>query len=232
MAGYILQPVFTRASDRALYQIVSHGARVVLIDRNIPGIRADAVMSDHYEGGRQVVRHLIDQGYQNIVYLAREPVQLQSIAERLRGYQNAMTESGLLPRAPFIVGGPIELGYVQDQKASTLHEKLVVEKITNFLCSPERPEAIVAMNDLVAMLVFEAAEQAGLKIPNDLSIVGFDDLDCACNMDLTTMAQRPFEIGSEAARLLLGRIRGNNEPAKQVLLPTQLVIRGSSINPR
>ncbi len=232
MAGYIVQPVYAQSNDRTLFNVVSKGTRVVFIDRNIPGVQADSVMSNHFEGGRQVVRHLIDQGYKNIAYLAREPIQLPSIAERLHGYQIAMADFDLKPRAPFIVGGPIELGYLQDQNSSTLHENLVVEKIATFLREAERPEAIVAMNDLVAMLVLEAAEQVGLRIPDDLGVVGFDDLDCADARDLTTMAQRPFEIGSEAARLLLKRIHSDSEAIQQVLLPTQLIIRGSSINPQ
>jgi GntR family transcriptional regulator, arabinose operon transcriptional repressor len=232
MAGYIVQPVYTQGNDRTLFQVVSKGTRVVFIDRNIPGVQADSVMSNHFEGGRQVVRHLIDQGYKKIVYLAREPIQLPSIAERLHGYQTAMADFNLKPQSPFIVGGPIELGYLQDQNSSTPHENLVVEKIAKFLRGVKRPEAIVAMNDLVALLVLEAADQIGLRIPDDIGVVGFDDLDCAITKDLTTMAQRPFEIGSEAARLLLQRIRGDSEAIRQVLLPTQLIIRGSSINPQ
>jgi GntR family transcriptional regulator, arabinose operon transcriptional repressor len=232
MAGYIVQPVYSQTNDRTLFHVVAKGTRVVFIDRNTPGVQADAVMSNHFEGGRQVARHLIDQGYKDIVYLAREPIQLPSIAERLHGYQTAMADFNLKPRSPFIVGGPIELGYLQDQNSSTLHENLVVEKIASFLRGGKRPEAIVAMNDLVAMLVLEAAEQVGLRIPDDLGVVGFDDLDCADAKDLTTMAQRPFEIGSEAARLLLQRIRGDSQDIRQVLLPTQLIIRGSSINPQ
>jgi DNA-binding LacI/PurR family transcriptional regulator len=87
------------------------------------------------------------------------------------------------------------------------------------------------MNDLVAMLVFEAAGKVGLRIPDDLAIVGFDNLDCADTYNLTTVAQRPFEIGSEAARLLLRRMRRDSDAVEQILLPTQLIIRGSSINP-
>jgi DNA-binding LacI/PurR family transcriptional regulator len=103
--------------------------------------------------------------------------------------------------------------------------------IADLLRGPARPEAIVAMNDLVAMLVFEAAEQAGLQIPKDLGLVGFDNLDCAVTNNLTTVSQRPYEIGSEAARLLLQRIHGDKDANKQIQLPTQLIIRGSSLNP-
>jgi LacI family kdg operon repressor len=86
------------------------------------------------------------------------------------------------------------------------------------------------MNDMVAMLVLEAAEQVSLRIPDELGVVGFDNLDCAVANNLTTVAQQPYEIGSEAARLLLQRIHGDNELSKQIQLPTQLIIRGSTHN--
>jgi DNA-binding LacI/PurR family transcriptional regulator len=87
------------------------------------------------------------------------------------------------------------------------------------------------MNDLVAMLVLEAADQVGLHIPDDLGVVGFDNLDCAVTNELTTVAQRPYDIGSESARLLLERIGGNRNANKQIQLPTQLIIRDSSLKP-
>jgi GntR family transcriptional regulator, arabinose operon transcriptional repressor len=232
MAGYIIQPVFAEAEERVLYKLMLSGTRVVFIDRDIPGMKADVVMSNHFEGSRQVTRHLIDQGYKKIVYLAHEPIHLPSIDERLQGYQAAMSDFNLKPLSPFIVGNQIELGYDQNQNGSTPHEDAEVENISNFIAGKQRPEAIVAMNDLVAMLVLEAVRKCGLRIPEDLAVVGFDNLDCADAKELTTIAQRPFEIGSEAARLLLQRIRGNNEPARRILLPTQLIIRASSINPR
>jgi DNA-binding LacI/PurR family transcriptional regulator len=231
MSGYIVQPVYSEASDRNLIRLAARGDRIVLIDRNLPGIQVDIVMSNHFEGGQQVVQHLIDQGYRDIVYLAHEPIQLPSIAERLRGYQVAMAKAKLEPRPPFVVGGPIELGYLQDQNSPTLRENVALEMIAELLRGPARPQAIVAMNDLVAMLILEAAERVGLHIPNDLAIVGFDNLDSAVTNNLTTVCQRPYEIGSEAARLLLQRIHGDKDASKQIQLPTQLIIRGSSLNP-
>lgn len=231
MSGYIIQPVYAEEIDRSLIYLASKGARIVLIDRSIPGIQADAVISNHFEGGQQVVRHLIDQGYREIVYLAHEPIQLPSIAERLRGYQAVMTDARLNLQPPFVVGGPIELGYLQNQNSPTVHETSAVEMIADLLRGPARPEAVVAMNDLVAMLVLEAAEQVGLHIPDDLAVVGFDNLDCAVTNNLTTVAQQPYKIGSEAARLLLQRIGEDSDATKQIQLPTQLIIRDSSLNP-
>jgi DNA-binding LacI/PurR family transcriptional regulator len=86
------------------------------------------------------------------------------------------------------------------------------------------------MNDLVAMLVFQAAKEAGIRIPEDLGLVGFDNLDCAVTYGLTTVAQQSFEIGSEAARLLLQCIQGGKDAIQQMRLPTNLIIRSSSLN--
>lgn len=231
MAGYIVQPVYSKETDRSLVALASRGGKIVFIDRSIPGVQADSVMSNHFEGGQKIVRHLIEQGYRDIVYLARQPLGLLSVAERLRGYESAMADACLKPRPPLVVGGPIELGYVQNQNSATLEENSVIDAIGELLQGPARPEAIVAMNDLVAMSVFEAAAQAGLQIPDNLALVGFDNLDYAETHSLSTVAQRPFEIGSEAARLLLRRIRSKSNAIEQILLPTQLILRGSSINP-
>ena len=137
-------------------------------------------MSNHFEGGRQVVQPPDRSGISgNCLTWPTNPFNCPVLPSVFHGYQAAMTDCDLNPRPPFVVGGPIELGYLQDQNSPTMHENIGVEKIADFLRGTDRPEAIVAMNDLVAMLVFEAAEQIGLRIPDDLGLVGFDNLDCA-----------------------------------------------------
>lgn len=233
MAGCIIQAVHSDSRDRALYELVAKGFSVVMVDRYLPGVQADLVASDHFRGGYAVVQHLIEQGYTDIVYLARHPIRLSSIAERLRGYQAAMADAGLAPRPPFIVGGPTELGYIQSQDSLTLPENATANAIAQFLRGPERPQAIVAMNDLHALLVLKVAQRVGIRIPDDMALVGFDDLDLAanCRPSLTTAAQQPFQLGIEAARLLLARIRGERSTTREIRLPTRLIIRVSSINP-
>lgn len=230
--GYIIHPLHAERKDRAIYRLVAEGKPVVLVDRYLPDLPTDTVMSDHFSGGYAVVRHLIEQGYTDILYLARHPLELSSIAERWRGYQAAMAEAGLTPRPPLLVGGPVELGYIQSQRAFTLQENATIQAIAEFLCGPERPQAIVAMNDIYALLTLEAARQVGLRIPEDFALVGFDDLDFAEHFNLTTVAQQPFAMGVEAARLLLARMRGERSVVGQVRLPTQLIVRSSSLNPR
>jgi LacI family transcriptional regulator len=231
VVGFIVQAVYSEATDRVLAYLSKESIPVILLDRELPGVQADLVASDHFEGGRSIVQHLIDQGYQDIVYLARNPLQLSSIAERLRGYRYAMMEAGLTPRPPFIIGGPVELGYNQLLKSLTLHESSVVEAISKFLQSPEHPQALVTMNDAGALLVMEAAEQVNIRIPDDLALAGYDNLDFAASRNLTTIDQNPYQIGVEAARLLLKRLQDGHAEAIRLTLPVKLLIRGSSINP-
>jgi len=228
MAGYVIQPIFSENKERSLFKLVSKGYPLVLIDRDIPGAQADLVTSDHFEGGYAVVRHLIDQGFTKISYLARHPLDLTSIAERYRAYQAAMLKAGLQAQPAFVVGGPTELGY---ENSLAVPESSELDSIVQFLQGPERPQAIVAMNDLYALLVLQAAEQVGLSVPEELAVVGFDDLDFAATLNppLTTVAQQPYQLGMEAARLLLTWIDGEHGPVRQIRLPTRLVVRESSV---
>jgi len=125
----------------------------------------------------------------------------------------------------------VEIGYNQLRNSLTIHESSVVDAISKFLRSPEHPQAIVAMNDAIALLVLEAAEQANIRIPDDLALVGYDNLDFTVNRELTTIDQNPHQLGVEAAKLLIKRIQGDRGEAIRLTLPVKLVTRGSSINP-
>ncbi len=234
MAGCIIEPVYGDRAERVLRGWAAKHYPVVMIDRYVNGVEADLVASDHFAGGYAVVRHLIDQGYTDILYLAREPVHLSSIAERLRAYRAAMDDAGLAARSPFVMEGTIEGRLIQNLGSFTQDERQAVETIAGLLQSVERPEAIVAMNDLFAILVMEAAKLAGMRVPDDLALVGFDDMDfaAASNPPLTTVAQQSFQLGVQAASLLLTRIGGEPGPIRRVLLPTQLVVRSSSLSPQ
>ncbi len=237
MAGCIIQPVFGEQSDRLIRNWGEKGYPVVMLDRYLPDVDVDLVASDHFGGGYAVVKHLIDQGYTNILYLAREPIGLSSIMERLHAYQAALDDAGLVARAPFVIAGTTEHGLIQNPGVLTQREAATVDAIATMLREPNRPEAVVAMNDLHALLLIEAARQVGLTVPADLALVGFDDMDFAATLTppLTTVTQQSFELGAAAANLLLARIRGEGSArkgARQIRLPTQLVVRSSSLNPR
>jgi LacI family transcriptional regulator len=101
------------------------------------------------------------------------------------------------------------------------------------LALPERPTAIVAASDLMAVGVLRAAAAAGLRVPDDLSVVGFDDIMLAAHLQpgLTTLRQNKAGLGAAAARALLDRMAGRADPPPAVTLPVELVVRGSTAPP-
>ncbi len=233
MLGYIVQPIYSEQRDRALTRFIAKHYLTVLLDRGVPSVDANLVASDHFRGGYAIVQHLIEQAYTDIRYLSYNPFQMPSISERFRGYEAAMADAGLAARPALVVGNTTERGFIRSPDFFTQLEHQMVDTIATFLRGPERPQAIVAMNDLYALLVFEAARREGLAVPDDLAVVGFDDLDftASLNPPLTTVVQEPFRLGAEAAQLLLASIRGDST-AREIRLPIQIVVRSSSINPR
>jgi DNA-binding LacI/PurR family transcriptional regulator len=98
-----------------------------------------------------------------------------------------------------------------------------------FLARPDRPSAIFAVNDDIALTLMRAAQACRIPIPHELAIVGFDDLDVAAHVSppLTTVAQPRMDVGLRAANLLINRIEGQSGPTKQIELPTSLIVRAS-----
>jgi LacI family transcriptional regulator len=105
-----------------------------------------------------------------------------------------------------------------------------INQIRRYLQQPARPTAIFTMNDLIALQVLKAASQAGVRIPQDLMLVGFDNMDITAHVEipLTTVTQDCFTLGRRAAELLIERIEGYKGPPRQEVVPTQLEIRAST----
>jgi DNA-binding LacI/PurR family transcriptional regulator len=159
---------------------------------------------------------------------------LWPIAERYRAYQDAMREAGLAPLAPVLVGAEAELGTREAQEQYARARGQEITPLAVILRQGDgRPTALFAENDLMALQALQAARHAGLRVPKDLSIVGFDDLDFVSQISppLTTVRQDPTMIGARAAQCLLNLI--NEEPACEELdlLPTELIVRGSTATP-
>jgi DNA-binding LacI/PurR family transcriptional regulator len=109
-----------------------------------------------------------------------------------------------------------------------------IEQIVRYLQASQLPTAIFAMNDMMAMQAMKATKLAGLRVPEDLSLVGFDDegiVNTLLDVPLTTVAQDGFTMGRRAAELLIERIEGYDGPLRQEVLPTQLRVRASTAPP-
>ncbi len=235
VGGILIWPDLHNDPTRRLFQLARQGSiPIVLMDRTLPSLNCDCVASDNYAGGYDAVKHLADLGHQRIAFLSRPILQLSTIAERFRGYQKALQDAGLTPLQPWLVGTvDQELSTRPALRAYSSGVGPEIEQIARYLESPERPTAIFAMNDLMALQALKAASQVGLRVPDDLSVVGFDDTDILAHLEvpLTTVAQDIFDLGRQAAELLIERIEGYNGPPRQKLLPTQLRVRASTIIP-
>ncbi len=198
-----------------------------MIDRYLLDLEVDAVVADNLGGAFHAVRHLVERGYRRIGFVATHNRSTSSISERYAGYRWVLELFGQRPEDGLICNGMNRLfrwPAPDDRKAADNQDLL-----RRYLVR-ERPDAIFAVNDTLACQVLEAAEREGLRVPDDLAIVGFDNLafpDYA-GASLTTVDQPRHEIGATAARLLGERIGGRSGGPVRIVLGTRLIVRGSS----
>ncbi len=192
----------------------------VLVDRKILDLQVPAILADNYSGGCSAVEHLIGLGHTRIGCI-EGPSDVTPSADRTRAYKDALAEAGLPKYQDYIVRGDF-------------HFKSGLQAALQLLGLSERPTAIFATNDLMAIGVLAAVEQARLRVPEDVSVVGFDDIELGTcvNPHLTTIHQPTVDMGRKAVQLLIKLMRTKKaEPQDQVVLPCNLVVRNSTCPP-
>ncbi|HEY1845712.1 MAG TPA: LacI family DNA-binding transcriptional regulator [Buttiauxella sp.] len=185
---------------------------LVLVDLWAPGL--PCVNPDNMQGGYLATQHLIEQGRKRIAFLA-STLSHYSIRQREKGYRQALYDARLLM--------PPEYEAIAPPLLDT--EQSLIEAVNELLNLPEPPDAVFAYNDAAAMVVLRVCAQRGLRVPEDIALVGFDDIDAAAwsSPPLTTIAVDKQHLGREALRILLEEKQSDN-----LLLPVKLVVRGSS----
>jgi len=188
---------------------------VVAVDRSPGGLDVDLVCSNNREGMRQAVTHLLSLGYTEIALL-NGPAGISVTEERQGGYQDALRSAGITLRESLIIHSDFrqEGGYLA---------------MARFLDMAKPPRAIVVANNLMALGALQAIHERGVRIPEDLAVVGFDDMPWATSLrpPLTAVAQPAEELGRIAAQLLLERLKDPKRTVRQVVLPTRLMVRAS-----
>jgi LacI family transcriptional regulator len=199
------------------------GVPVVAIDPHTGPTGPATVDSDSLAGARMATEHLIGLGHTRIGHLGGRR-DLESARLRELGYRQAMSDAGLSVDPSLVLTG----GYRPDLSDRPAHE---------LLDRPDRPTAVFAANDLSALHVVEVAEELGLRVPEDLSVVGYDDTPAAAaaRPPLTTVAQPLREMGAEALRMVVSLIESDTPRTGRghhTRLPTRLVERASTAPPR
>ncbi|MBS1678943.1 MAG: LacI family DNA-binding transcriptional regulator [Actinobacteria bacterium] len=208
--GLVISPV--AHTDRAP---LSWAGPLVQIDRVVDDLSVDSVVVDNRAGAEAAVLHLASCGHAPIGMLS-EPAEISSTAERLAGYRAALAGLGMEFDERFVaVAAP-----TQDSAYEVAKE---------MLAGPDRPRAIFTASNFMTAGTFHAIRDLGLRVPDDVALAGFDDLDWTTLVDppITVVAQPVIEIGRRAGELLLDRLRGDDGPPRQVVLPTELVVRRS-----
>jgi LacI family transcriptional regulator, galactose operon repressor len=195
---------------------LGHGAPLVAVDPHTGTSGLPTVVADNFAGAVTATRYLIGLGHRRIGFLAGRP-DLESARQRERGFRHAMGEAGLEVVPELVLVG----GYTIEGAEEPAHKLLGMD---------DPPTAIFAANDLSAIETIEVAQSRGVRVPDDLSVVGFDNVPESMVVDppLTTIDQSIQQMGFEAVRLLVSLIDEPDQPVADVVLPTELVVRQST----
>src|SRR5215469_5130865 len=213
--------VLPEESNAELERLLDSDYNFVVIDPRLPlDARIPAVSAANTSGADQVTRHLLDLGHRRIAAITG-PRDWQATEERRRGYHAALASAGILPDPALEIEADFEIPGA-DRAAQVL------------LNRPDPPTAIFAFNDNLAIGTIQAARAYGLRVPEDLSVVGFDDSEHASLITpaLTTVRQPLAEMGRTAVNLLRRLIDGQRVETLHVELGTRLVVRDSTAPPR
>lgn len=219
--GVILGSARIEASELEL--LTRSGVRVVLASRNLPGLVTDTVIVDNVRGAEIAVDHLASLGHTRIGHLGGPP-DVIPFHDRMTGFRAAMFRHGLKVDESVVTTGSSD----PESGAAAAHA---------VLSRSDRPTALFVGNDSMALGAMDAANRLGLRIPEDISIVGFDDIAVAANsfISLTTIDSDAVRLGRESAELLLGRLRGDDSlPADRYVLyafEPKLVLRSTTGSP-
>ncbi len=222
--GLIVMPCCSSRTNRDYYRgLLAQGIHLVFFDRSVPGVPADGVYTDNRTGGYLVGRHLADLGRRRLAFVTttRPDRTATSVRDRLRGLNAALREAGASPAA--VLGSGIS-----DHLAE---EEFGYQAMRDSLRQGEEIDGVFAVNDNTAVGVLHALQEGGLRLPEQVSVIGFDDQEFAryCCPPLSTVRQPMQEIGEAAVQLLFRRIQyeDKEDSPQRVLLEPRLVVRHS-----
>lgn len=212
--GFLLVPA--RSASEDIIFIQRQNVPVVVLDRKVP-VDVDIVRADSEDGAYQLIKHLVELGHRRIAALGG-PKGLSVVSDRISGYRRALMEAGIDIDDSLIFYGEFKrtAGYDMARQALAVYP---------------RPTALFAINNFIAIGALNALYDIGFRVPEDIAVVGFDDLpeSLTVNPFLTAAVQPAYDMGRRAAELLLARLSDPKDRVYQeIVLPTTLAVRRSS----
>jgi LacI family transcriptional regulator len=224
--GLVLATLRTLQSDRLLRQLADRGVPIALVGRTLEHRGVDSISANYRRGGETITGHLLELGHRRIAFLGATLSEADRIG-RLRGYLDGLRRARIRVRPSWVVGdaegpsGPRYPTYLTGYQGAQRLLKLAA-----------RPTAIVARNDVTAVGALQALKDAGLSVPNDISVTGFDNIPLAAAIApaLTTMSQPTEEEGRLAGEFLIARLERPQETIapRTIVLECNLIVRAST----
>jgi len=205
--------------DEEVRRLRIEGIPCILVDARHDEL--PSVVIDDVAGGRLATRYLIELGHRRIAFIGDkppDPFRFLSSRDRTEGYESALADAAI----------PVRPEYVREGTQSRHVARSIAEELLRL---PEPPTAIFAASDVQALGVLEAARALRIDVPRRLSVVGFDDIEIASYVGLTTVRQPLFESGRRGGELLLRALAGEPPAARVETLPLDLVVRGTTGTP-
>ncbi len=191
---------------------------IVLVDYTFPRKRFSSVLIDNRKGAHAAVEHLIETGHKDIGFIGGD-ITHPSIAERFLGYKETLFEHGIAPDPRL---------YITDEDDTTMRNGANAAR--RIFDGEKKPSAIFAANDAMALGCIQFAKQRGIDIPNDLSLIGFDDIEASVHMEppLTTVKVFKEEMGALAVQRLVDVIKTKSLSIVNTYVPVELIVRSST----
>ena len=209
--------LITAQTDIVKDMLDSMDVPMVLVNRILPSYTGDSVLTDNFQAGYMAVMHLLEFGHKNIGFI-RGPGVSSASSQRFEGYRQALRNFSL----------PFHEEYVYD---SDLKMETGISLARQFLEESEvRPSAMVVVNDMTAIGFIDGCREGGLQIPEDLSIVSFDNIEFSAmkGIELTTISQHVDKMSEHAARLMLKQLENEDSKPERVILEPTLVVRNTT----
>jgi len=203
-----------RVDDEGLVRLARDGFPIVL-QGSLPGLDVASVDVDNVSGARRAVEHLTGLGRRRIAFITNAPLAYTAAQERLEGYKSALAAAGIAFDESLVAEAAFDAGSGHQAMATVLKRGPI--------------DGAFVASDVVAFGAIAAIREAGLTVPRDVSVVGFDDIALAAFFDppLTTVRLPAFDLGLAAGTALLDRVAGRSLPDR-TLLPTELIVRSST----
>lgn len=200
-------------TPETLSRLKASGKPMAIIQNTFSDDEISAVVADNIGGAYKAMKHLLDQGYRKLLIVTGAPT-VEDSDLRMRGCEKALAEYGMTINDVGVIVG--------DYKASE-----ALHALRNFRERHGLPRAIFAFNDDMALAIMKEFRQRGIEVPEEVALVGFDGIDAADLMGLTTVKVPMVEVGKEAVRLVAERIQNSDAPSRHVIKETALIIRES-----